>query len=141
MARSPRRPLVIVAVVVAALSCAPLALATFTATADGGSLQVATGSVGAVTSSSPSVNCDKNSTISVDVSWPEAANATAYTVQRAASATGPYTTLAVTSSTSTTDAAVAEQQTYYYVVTPTRSGWSGASSPAAAATTPKHNCK
>jgi hypothetical protein len=135
------RSLGIVAVIVAALSAAPLALATFTSAADAGTLQVATGSVGAVTNVTPIVDCDKNSSMSVTVTWPAASNATAYTVYRATSASGPYTSLTVTDSTSVTDTAVASQRSYWYVATPARGGWSGSTSPAAATTTPKKNCK
>ncbi|MCX6913513.1 MAG: fibronectin type III domain-containing protein, partial [Verrucomicrobia bacterium] len=73
----------------------------------------------------------------VSLTWSTSSGATNYNVKRAASGSGPYTTITNTSSTSYTDTSVLSGTTYYYVVSAVGTGGeSQNSAPVSATPTP-----
>jgi hypothetical protein len=136
----------IAALALVALLCAPVALAVFTTTAHGGPLTVGTATLGAPQQPAASqVKCRTGKNPEIEVTWSatESSYATGYTVERASSSNGPYTSVSSVSINKTTyvDSAVSltYSSTYYYRVSAVYRSWSTASSVASVKTLTK-NC-
>ncbi|HEY2465390.1 MAG TPA: DUF1800 domain-containing protein [Steroidobacteraceae bacterium] len=69
----------------------------------------------------------------VTLAWTVSAGATSYTVSRAATSGGPFSSIGTSTSTSFTDSSVTNGTTYYYVVSASNAAGSSAESTAAAA--------
>jgi hypothetical protein len=119
---------------VAALVCAPMALAVFNKTVVGGPLTVATSrlaSAGEVNATQS--NCRVNKGVEIGVTWSATSSsyATSYTVERATASSGPYTSVASVeiNKQSYTDSSgsLAYSTTYYYRVSAVYRSWSTAS--------------
>ncbi|GIQ67661.1 endoglucanase [Xylanibacillus composti] len=70
----------------------------------------------------------------VSLSWSASVGATSYTVKRASTSGGPYTTVATVSGTSYTDTGLINGTTYYYVVSAANSAGTSANSAQVSAT-------
>lgn len=132
----PRLP-VLAGAVLAGLVCISAATAGWSASASAGPQTVAAGSIAAPAALSATVNCVLNTSLSVNLTWPAPAAATAYDVLRATASGGPYTTIGSPATTSFVDSTAAPQTAYYYVVTAKRGAWTSPPSPQAAVTTPR----
>lgn len=136
---------VLVALVAAgAPAGAQVALASFSAAAAGGPLTVATSTLAAPTSvKAAQVSCRSNKTPEIEVSWSATTStyATSYTVERATSSGGPYTSpgSVAIGETSYLDksASLASSTTYYYRVTAVYLSWSATSTSASVKTLSK----
>ncbi|MEP6548664.1 MAG: DUF1800 domain-containing protein [Gammaproteobacteria bacterium] len=69
----------------------------------------------------------------VTLAWASSASATSYTISRAATSAGPFSSVGTSVSTSFTDSSVTNGTTYYYVVSASNAAGSSAESTAAAA--------
>ena len=76
----------------------------------------------------------------VNLSWTAVAGATSYTVYRATTSGGPYSSVGTTSSTSFSNTGLACNTTYYYVVTASNGSCSSGNSAQAQATTSTCTC-
>ena len=73
----------------------------------------------------------------INLSWTASSGATSYSVKRATTSGGPYTTIATSvTSTSFADIGLAPSTTYYYVVSAVNAGGESANSSQASSTTP-----
>jgi fibronectin type 3 domain-containing protein len=130
---------------VAALVCAPVAVAIFTNSATGGPLTVSS-----ATLSPPSevkaaqVNCKTSKSPEIKVEWSAPERVRSYVVERATSSSGPYTALATFPATQTsytdTSAGLAYSTIYYYRIISKYDLWSATSASASAKTSNK-NCQ
>lgn len=132
---------VLVLLAAAMLVSAHVALAVFTGSAAGGPLTVATTTLAAPGSvKAAQVSCRTNKTPEVEVTWSATSStyATSYTVERAASGSGPYTSLASVAlgETSYTDksGSLGYSSTYYYRVTVVFHSWATTSASASVKT-------
>ena len=124
------------------LASASAAGAGWSGGASAGPQSIASGSLAAPGTPSPTVNCVQSVSISVALSWPAAASATSYDVMRATVSGGPYALVGSSGTTAYSDTTVVQQRTYYYVVVAKRASWTSSASPQASATTPRlSNCK
>ncbi len=132
---------------VALLAGAQLALAVFNKSAAGGPLTVATSTLSpASTVSATQTNCRTNKSPEIAVEWEATGSsyASSYTIERATTSAGPYTSVAsvAIAKTSYTDssAALGYSTTYYYRVGTVYQSWSATSSSASVKTLGK-SCK
>jgi hypothetical protein len=135
---------VLVLLVSAMLTCAPLALAVFNKTVVGGPLTVGTSTLAAPgTVSAAQVNCRGNKTPEIEVTWSASSSsyATSYAVERATAGSGPYTPVASVAIGKATyldsSVALAYATTYYYRVSTAYRSWSSASATASVKTLSK----
>jgi hypothetical protein len=119
---------------VAVLICAPMALAVFNKSQLDGPLTVATATLAAASEvNATQSNCRVNKGVEIGVTWSASSSsyATSYTVERATSSNGPYTSVASVeiSKHSYTDSSgsLAYSTTYYYRVSVVYRSWSTAS--------------
>lgn len=146
LARRPRFSCVLLGLLtVAALVCAPLALAIFTRSVTGGPLTISTATLSPPSEVKASqVNCKINKSPEIKVEWAAPEWVSSYVVERATSSAGPYTTLATLTATQTsytdTSASLAYSTTYYYRVSLTYDSWSATSASASVKTSNK-NCQ
>jgi len=119
---------------VAALVCAPVALAVFNKSTLGGPLTVSTSTLaGAGEVNATQSSCRVNKGVEIGVTWSatNSSYATSYTVERATASNGPYTSVASVeiSKRSYTDSSgsLAYSTTYYYRVSAVYRSWGTAS--------------
>lgn len=115
------------------LASTQIALAVFSEAVTGGPLTVASATLSAPTKAAASqTNCRNNKTPEIDVTWSASTSSylTSYSVERATSSSGPYTSIATptSSDTSYTDnGALAYSTTYYYRVSAVYKSWTAVS--------------
>lgn len=119
---------------VAALVCAPMALAVFNKTVHGGPMTVGTSTLaGAGEVNATQSNCRVNKGVEIGVTWSASSSTyvTSYTVERATASSGPYTAVSSVeaSKRSYTDGSgsLAYSTTYYYRVSAVYRSWITAS--------------
>ena len=128
---------------IATLATAQVALAVFTHTATGGPLTLVTATLSPATGvTATQVNCRIDKSPEIEVSWTATSStyATSYTVERATTSNGTYTSLASVAigKTSYTDSAsLAYSTTYYYRVTVVYHSWDATSTTASVKTLSK----
>jgi cellulose 1,4-beta-cellobiosidase len=130
---------------VAALICAPVALAIFTRGATGGPLTVSTATLSPPSEVKASqVNCKTSKSPEIKVEWSAPERVSSYVVERATSSGGSYTALATVPATQTiytdTSDSLTYSTTYYYRVSSTYDSWS-ATSVSASVKTANKNCE
>jgi fibronectin type 3 domain-containing protein len=136
---------IVALVMTVTLASAPVALAVFGHTATGGPLTLASATLAAPGSvKAAQVGCRTNKTPEIEVSWSATSStyATSYTVERATTGSGPYTSVASVpiGETSSTDksASLGYSTTYYYRVTTVFHSWSTSSTSASVKTLSKY---
>ncbi|HVL90839.1 MAG TPA: hypothetical protein VM841_11470 [Actinomycetota bacterium] len=140
------RDLGLIAVVLAFTAPLPPASGAFDSKPPPPSMSVATATLAAPSSSSATNGaCVVATSRIVNVSWSQTTSSFAdgYLVQRATSASGPFSNVATITSHATTvwaDSGVAASTTYHYRVLATKLAWRSAASPVSSVTTPSLLC-
>jgi hypothetical protein len=118
-----------------------IATAAFQSSSSAGPMAVSSATLAPPTGTSATqINCRNNKPVQISVSWTAttSAFATGYTVRRATTSGGPYTTIGTTpiGTTSYTDLdpTLAYTTSYYYVVQATYQSWTGTSNQATVTT-------
>jgi hypothetical protein len=142
--RAPRIT-VLAGTVVVALAAASIAAAQFTASLGGGSMNLSSSTLAAPTGVTPTqTNCRNNKPVEITVTWTATASAyaTGYTVERATTSGGPFSTIGTVAIGTTTyvDTApvLAYTTSYYYRVQSTYLSWTAASTQGAVTTLSIH---
>jgi len=142
-----RSLLILPAAVALALATASAALATFTSTASSGPMSLSSATLAPPSGTGATqVSCRNGKPPQISVSWTATSSgfATGYTIRRATTSGGPYSTVAnvAIGATSYTDASasLAYTTTYYYVVDSTYLAWT-ATSNEASVTTLNNKCQ
>jgi hypothetical protein len=127
------------------LASTQVALAVFSKTATGGPLTVTASTLAAPgTPTVTQANCHNNKTPEIEVSWSATSSsyASTYTVERATSSTGPYTSVSGVpiGETTYTDkgASLAFSTTYYYRVSAVYRSWTATSTVSSLKTSSKY---
>jgi hypothetical protein len=138
--RAPRVT-VLAGTVIVALAAASIAAAQFTSSLAGGSMNLSSSTLAAPIGITPvQTNCKNNKPVEITVTWAAttSAYATGYTVQRATTSGGPFSTVGTVAIGTTTyvDTApvLAYTTTYYYRVQSTYLSWTAASTQGAVTT-------
>jgi hypothetical protein len=132
-------------VAIAMLAGAQIALASFTHTATGGPLTVASSTLLPATGVNASqVNCRANKTPEIEVTWSATSSsyATSYTIERATASSGPYTSVGSVAigkqSYTDSSGSLAYSTTYYYRVSVVYRSWNTTSPVASVKTLSKY---